>query len=373
MPKKRILLLYITEISGHHSASIALENALKRVSFDLEILNINAFRYTNPIAEKIANKLYMAVIKKAPKIWDYLYDNANVLRKINSIKENVHSMNSPKLAKLFNTFKPDIIACTQAYPCGMVADYKKINQFAVPLVAVLTDYVPHSYWIYDTINTYIVPSDEVKQRMVRKGVSADKIKTFGIPFDPKFNDPIDRNKVRQSLGLDLRAPTLLIMGGGHGLGPMDKVLKELDNVDKNFQGIVVTGSNKKLYESLKRKIGLLKKKIVLFGYADNVNELMSISDIIITKPGGITTSEALAKKLPMLILNPLPGQEANNTAYLTQQNAAIKVLSGNDIKSTVEDLLAHPDKLKMLSANAARISKPNASFDIANFLLNFNS
>ncbi|MFH1640876.1 MAG: hypothetical protein ABIA66_02805 [Candidatus Omnitrophota bacterium] len=168
MSKKRMILMYISEFSGHHSATLAIEKAVKSLSPDTEILNINAFNYTNPISEKIVNRLYMSVIKSTPKIWDYLYDNPAVAKKIDKIKDIIYKFNSPKLKNLFDEFKPDVVACSQAFPCGMVADYKKKYWSNLPLVAVLTDYVPHSYWIYDKVDCYVTPSEEVSRRLAEK-------------------------------------------------------------------------------------------------------------------------------------------------------------------------------------------------------------
>ncbi|MDP3732658.1 MAG: glycosyltransferase [Candidatus Omnitrophota bacterium] len=364
--------MYISEVSGHHSATLAIEKALKILQPNVEVLNINAFSYTNPISEKVVNRLYMAIIKRTPQIWDYLYDNPVVVGKLENIKRTIHKFNSPKLKNLFDKFEPDVVVCTQAFPCGMVADFKKTYNSELALVAVLTDYIPHSYWVYDTINYYITPSEEVSQRLIKKGVPEHKIKYLGIPFDPKFNEDISKNEVIGKLGLNKSLPTLLIMGGGQGLGPIKTIVRSLEKVGKNFQELIVTGTNKKLYKSLKRQIRNYKKKILLFGYCDNINELMSISNIIITKPGGVTISEALAKKLPMIIVKPIPGQEENNTAYLTQEGAAFKLDKPKDINIVIKDLLTDRHKLNSLCEASGRISKPNASIDIARFLLDLS-
>ena len=187
MSAERIILMYISEVSGHHSATIAIEKAIKILSPDAQILNINGFNYTNPISEKIINRLYMGIIKRTPQIWDYLYDNPSVAKNIEKIKETVHKLNSPKLKNLFDRFKPTAVVCTQAFPCGMVADFKKTYNSDIPLIAVLTDYIPHSYWIYDAVDYYITPAQEVGHLLAEKGVDTKKIKNFGIPFDPKFN------------------------------------------------------------------------------------------------------------------------------------------------------------------------------------------
>ncbi|MFH1269672.1 MAG: glycosyltransferase [Candidatus Omnitrophota bacterium] len=369
---KRIILMYISEISGHHSATIAIERALKILRPDTEILNINTFNYTNPISEKVVNSLYMAVIKRTPKIWDYLYDNPAVVKKLESIKKTIHKFNSPKLKNLFDKYRPDAVVCTQAFPCGMVADFKKTYNSDLDLVAVLTDYIPHSYWVYDTINYYITPSDEVSQRLIKKGVPAHKIKPLGIPFDPRFNNSVSNGEVMRKLGLNQGLPVLLIMGGGQGLGPIKTLVRSLEKVKSGCQELIVVGNNKKLYKSLKNRIKKYKKNILLFEYVDNINELMSISDIIITKPGGVTTSEALAKKVPMIIVKPIPGQEESNTAYLIKEGAAVKLDKPKEINLIVDSLLADRNKLKSLSEAGSRIGKPNASIDIARFLLNLS-
>jgi len=369
MSAKRIILMYISEVSGHHSATLAIEKAIKILQPGAEVLNLNAFNYTNPISEKIVNHLYMGVIKRTPQIWDYLYDNPSVARNIEKIKDSVHKFNSPKLKNLFDKFKPDAVLCTQAFPCGMTADFKKTYGSDIPLFAVLTDYVPHSYWIYDNVDYYITPSEEVSQRLVKKAVAQDKIKSLGIPFDPKFNEDIHKDNLIHKLKLKLDIPNILIMGGGQGLGPIKTIIRSLEKVKREIQEIVVAGTNKKLYKSLKRRMRKYKKRILLFGYADNINELMSISDIIITKPGGVTTAEALAKNIPMVIIKPIPGQEASNTNYLIAKGVALKIDEPKEAGILIEELLAEPQKLIRMRESAQRISKPNASFDIARLVL----
>lgn len=364
--------MYISEISGHHSATLAIEKALKLIAPQTQILNINAFNYTNPISEKIVNRLYMGIIKRTPKVWGYLYDNIKIKKKIERFKEVVHQFNCPKLKELFERFRPDAVVCTQAFPCGMVADFKKTYNSNIPLVAVLTDYVPHSYWIYDTVNYYITPSEEISQRLNQKGVPLEKIKALGIPFDPIFNELQDKQAIIKKLNLDPNLPIILIMGGGQGLGPIKTVIGSLEKIKNKIQEIIVTGSNKKLYQSLKKNSKKYKQKILIFGYINNIHELMSVSEIIITKPGGITTAEALSKRLPMVIVKPLPGQEANNTQYLIEKKAAIKADNPKKINLLIENLLKDKEKLNLMRQSAERISKPNASIDIARLVLSLS-
>ncbi|MFH1441728.1 MAG: glycosyltransferase [Candidatus Omnitrophota bacterium] len=373
MPAKRIILMYISEVSGHHSATIAVENAIKTLSPDTKVLNINTFNYTNPISEKIINRLYIGIIKATPGIWDYLYDNPKVAKKLTRIKNTVHKFNSPKLKKLFDSYKPDVIACTQAFPCGMVADFKRSSNCKIPLVGILTDYIPHSYWVYNTVDYYITPSEEISQRLINKGVEPQKVLSLGIPFDPKFNNVIPKGTILKQLGLNPQILTILIMGGGQGLGPIKTIVNSLEKMSLNIQEIIVTGTNKKLFKALKKKAKKSKKKIIPFGYSNKIEEFMAISDIIITKPGGITSAEALSKKLPMIIVKPIPGQETSNTAYLIEKQAAIKIDDPKKVNLVIEDLLLHREKLSHLADSAEKISKPNASFDIAKYLINLSN
>ncbi len=369
MKPKRIILMYISEVSGHRSATLAIEKALKALSPKCEILNINAFNYTNPISEKVINRIYMEVIKHTPKVWDYLYDNPSVVKGLERIKNSVHKSNSPKLKKLFDKFNPDLVVCTQAFPCGMVADFKKTYKSSLPLVAVLTDYIPHSYWVYDAVDYYITPSEDVSERLAKKGVIPAKIKSFGIPFDHKFNQKLDSEEIFKKLNLNPHKPVVLIMGGGQGLGPIKTIVKSLEKTNQNIQELIITGINKKLYRSLKRRIKHYKKEIHLFGFVQNIHELMYISKVIISKPGGVTTAEVLSANLPMVIVKPIPGQEINNTNFLTYKGAAIKVDDPKEVYQVIDELLEDKIKIGQLKLAAAEIAKPNASMDIAKLLL----
>jgi len=369
MQRKRILLMHISNISGHRSASLAIEKAIKARSPLAQTLTINLFNYVHPRGEWVINFLYMLMIQRFPFVWAHLYDNPYWVKKTRRVKAMIHRYNLPKLEALFNDFRPDLAVSTQAFPCGMVADYKRIKGVNFPLIAVLTDFVPHWYWIYDTIDYYVAPSEEVKEKLITKGINSDRIKALGIPFDPKFNTNLNKSELRKKLNLGEDLFTILVMGGGQGLGPIKEVIKEINNFQFPIQAIVVCGTNRRVYTRLKKRLRYYKKNIDLLGYVQNIEELMSAADIIITKPGGITCAEALSKGLPMLIISPIPGQEANNTDYLTKQGAAIEVKKPRDLVDIIGNLYRQPNKLKNLSEACLRIAKPNAAGDIAGLLL----
>lgn len=365
---KKVLLLYISEHSGHHCASMAIEKALHSLDGSIETMNLNSFNYTNPILEKVINQAYMGVVKRKPEIWDYLYDNPEVLRKTQKLRDVFHKFNTGKLKPLLDEFAPDAIVCTQAFPCGMVADYKRSYGLRTPLVGVLTDYAPHSYWIYNNVDRYIVPSEETGKKLAENGIGEERILPFGIPIEHKFGDENNRRgDVRRRLGLDLSKPCVLIMGGTQGLGPIKDMVKSIDKSHTEIQMVIVCGTNKRLCRWLGSRS--FKKKTIILPYAKNIDELMDTADLIITKPGGITTAEALAKGLPMLIVHPLPGQEAMNTRFLLNEGVAVKAESPEDVPVLLDELLYNKDKLADMRRKALFLSKPSSSVDIARMIL----
>jgi len=367
--RERILLIYITKVSGHRQATVAIQKSLKQLNPNIEAPTVNGFGYTYPILEKVVNRAYMSVIKRTPKVWDYMYDNPKIVKKSKSIKDFLHKTSYDKFARLFLRYNPDAVVCTQAFPCGMVAAYKKKHNLKTVIIGVLTDFSPHSFWINEGVDYYVVPSVEAKERFIKKGVPADQIKVYGIPIRTKFSTQLDKKPIADSLGLDVNKPTIVIMGGGQGLGPIKKIVKSLIKVNLDFQMIVLAGINKKIINSLKRYTKKSEKKILIFEFANNVDELMEIATLIITKPGGITTAECFAKGLPMVIVNPIPGQEMRNTDFLIKKGIGIRIDDTSDIGEEVELLLKSPERLASMSKAAYENAKPHSALDIAKLIL----
>jgi processive 1,2-diacylglycerol beta-glucosyltransferase len=366
---KKVLLLYISVLSGHHRAAMAIEKALHHFAPNIQVYSINAFHYTNPILERIINKTYSGIIKRTPEVWEYLYDNPKIVKNTQALKEMMHRYNSLKMKNLIDDFKPDVVACTQAFPCGMVADYKTTFKKSLPLMGVLTDFYPHSYWMYDAVDIYAVASQDAKDRLVSNGIPSEKIQVTGIPIDIKFNIQCDRKDIFKKLGLDPFKKTVLIMGGSGGLGPIKKVVFALNKISQDIQIIVVSGTNSRLNTYLNRRIKKMNKHIMVINYTDSIDELMTISDIIITKPGGLTVSEALAKTVPIIIINPIPGQESKNAEFLLKEGAAVKALNERDAAILVDNLCGTELKLESMKRNAQRIAMPYSAINTAKTIL----
>jgi len=368
MAGRRILLMHVTTSSGHHHASRAIGQALRRLDPACQTISVDAFDYTSRFVRWAIMRSYYSVIRHYPDVWEYLYDNPDIHKRIRHFRKLLHRYHTRKLQRLLETVQPHAIVCTQAFPCGMVADYKQHHELMVPLVGVLTDYAPHVYWLHDTVDRYIVPAEEVKQRFVAHGVAEERIQAFGIPVEPRFLDPVDRAAVYREMGLEPDKPVVLVMGGGGGFGPMREMMLSLDRSPVPCQFVVLTGTNRALLNWFKEQ--RFQHRVQANGYVDSVPQLMEIASLIITKPGGLTTAESLAKRLPMMIVTPIPGQEMCNARYLLAQGAAVQVASPQSAGEVVTKLLGDGGaQLQELRGNVARLARPESALHAAQMLL----
>ena len=312
MASKKILLFYVSENSGHHRAALAIQEILRFGDGGVQAKTVNTLRLTNPLLENFVLKTYLGIIKNAPEVWDYLYDNQKIKEKIDLFQKFVHKVNASKLLKYLEQERPSVLVCTQAFPCGMIADGKSRGEINLPLVAVITDYAAHAYWVYEDVDLYVVPADQTRQQLIAHGIGPEKVLVLGIPISPRFNHSENSIQIKERFGLSTELPLVLIMGGGHGLGPIEEIVDQLDSLEIPLEIVVVTGTNKGLKTSLEKKRRTWTKQIRVHGYLSDVAPLMSAAEVLISKPGGLTISEAMASTLPMILINPLPGQEARN-------------------------------------------------------------
>ena len=366
MPVRRFLLMHITSHTGHHRASRAIEGAITQVDPQAAVTSIDASRYTSRFVRWAISQTYSSLIRHQPDIWEYLYDNPAIHRRVQFFRGLLHRYQAAKLERLLETVRPDAIACTQAYPCGMVADFKKRHRLAVPLIGVLTDYAPHLYWFHDTVDVYIAPSEQVKQRFVEHGIPASRVRVLGIPIDLSFLEPVDREAAARRFGLDPSGPIILIMGGGGGFGNLRDIVQNLDLLPYPCQLVVVAGRNRQLLAWLQSQ--RFRHRLVPLGYTEDIPALMSLATLLVSKPGGLTTSEALAKHLPLVIVNPIPGQEAYNARFLLSQGGAVQAGSPVTVRQTVRDLLDNPRQLQTMRERSAALSRPTAALDVARLL-----
>jgi len=300
----------------------------------------------------------------------YLTDNRYVNLVVSKLRRFSNWLNSGKLRKYLIESEFDVIVSTHFFAGEVISDMKKNGLIKSRLVTVVTDYRLHLWWVADFTDAYVVSNEDAKSDLISQGVPAEKIKVLGIPAEPAFARKLDPDSVKDKYGITKGVFTVLTIGGGFGVGPIEDIAKEMDKVSGAIQVIVICGHNEALHDRINALSKDLKIKLKVFGFVDNVYEYMDASDILISKSGGITVSESLAKELPMIVIAPIPGQETRNCDFLIRHNAAIKLGSTGELAAAVSDLVAHPEKMNSMKESIRKIKKPDACFDIAKLALN---
>lgn len=366
---KNIIIFYISEFGGHNKAANNVKEALLYKDPSLNVSNINGFGYFYPRTERFADSLYTTVVKHFPAIWGRIYDRKKIIRNLSPLRKWVSAHTFKKLANFIKKSSPDCFVATQAFPCGLIADFKDTFNCKIPLIAVVTDYHPHGFWVHKAVDKYVVASIEARDVLIASGVAREKIEILGIPISFKFLSHSQRADVAEEFQFIKEAKSILIMGGGLGIGPIEKIAKELDSSKADFQIITICGKNEKLYRWFEKNKQSFKKPVFYFGYVDFVNKIMDFTDIIVTKSGGITISEALSKGLAIIVSNPIPGQEEHNVEYLLRNEAVVRADKPQEIGVIAREFLEDDIKMAHFKKNAKRISLPDSSLRIADLIL----
>ncbi|MDP8218823.1 MAG: glycosyltransferase [Candidatus Theseobacter exili] len=366
---KNVLILYVNRNSGHHIAALAIKKSIQEQNPTVNARVYDFLAVIHPILDKVVLNAYLGVVRKTPELWAYLYDNRKVKERLKRLQDAVHKKKLPRLNRLIERTKPDAVICTQAYPCGVMATYKEETGSRMPLISVVTDYFVHSYWIMNGVDKYIVPSEAVREKLLSEGILDDRIKAFGIPVLSKFSKFVSKDEARRECGIDTDSQVLLIMGGGSGLLPVKKILQSLRKMQSKPLIIALTGTNKALYEKLCIYREKTSSNVMVLSKTSKVDKLMTAADLMITKPGGLTVTEAIVKKLPMLIMNPLPGQEVKNTKFLAKNGLAKEVKSISKLPELVQNFLDDPIRIKEMKSSMDLFRKPDSSEMIAKMVL----
>lgn len=369
---RRVLIFHISQFGGHCKAASNIKEALLLRDNTLEVLNINGFGYFYPFWEKFVDFIYTFIINYFPFLWGKIYDRKKIVKELNCLRKVVNRMAFKKLDILLKSFVPQCIVTTQAFPCGIVADYKQKFNFKIPLVAVVTDYYPHRFWIHPNVDKYIVACKQAREILIKEEIEKKKIEIYGIPVSVKFLNDYSKEAVAREFEFRKNLKAILIMGGGLGIGPMKRIALQLDDLEEDFQMIVVCGKNRRLYKWFCKNKDNFKKPVFYFSYVDFVHKLMEFCEIIITKAGGITICEALSKNLAIVVIRPIPGQEERNANYLSKKKAIIKADNLEEIKKIIKRLLKNKDDLNFLKEQTEKLASKDASLKIADLILKLN-
>ena len=393
--QKKVLIMSASTGGGHNRAARAIKEELTNKSIDgitIDCEIIDSLKIVNGTMDKLISRGYEKSAKYTPKAWGGVYKltESNLISR-NEFKDNpLTSLISRKLKKLIEVKKPDLIIGTHPFPMIALSTLKKHSQLSKnnelstftesfhkyyqnldipPLITVLTDYTTHSAYIQNEIDYYIAGHEYVKELLIEDGIEAEKIKPYGIPVEKSFLTNRSRETVLSELHLDPNKFTVLLMGGSFGAGSIKDTLSELISIDRDFQIIVITGRNKSLKEKLEKNLmsheQSIDKNICVLGFTDKMNDLLSAVDILVSKPGGLTTTESLLKEVPMIVPYFIPGQEEENLDFLSNCGASLRTSKKYTLSIILKVLIDNPDRIEMTKENIRSIKKLNASQDIA--------
>ncbi len=360
----KILIIHATAGAGHLKAALALHQAfLARANETDQIKKIDALDYTNDFFKKAYPAVYIFLVRYAPFLWGGIFHllNCRPLKPlINFIRHFFNSMQGKRLISYVLKEQPDAVICEHFLSAELMSHLKRKGKFTGYVLCGVTDFGVHQFWINEGTDFYFVASQMTKDELVEKGVPEEKIIITGIPVEEKFSKEISKSQMRSKLGLDEDKFTVLITSGGFGVGPIKKIARLLDEISSDLQMLVICGKNTQLIDFFKEQT--FKKKIMVFGYVNNMEECMEASDIIISKSGGLTVSESLVKGLPMLIIRPIPGQEMRNAQIIENSKIGIRLNDVSEVTGQVEKMLEGDGKiLKQMKDNALKLAKPKAA------------
>jgi processive 1,2-diacylglycerol beta-glucosyltransferase len=362
---KRIFILTLSVGTGHVRAAEVLQRALYDCMDPVEVRLLDALKVARSWFLSLYVHSYWWVLRRAPGIWRWLFERR---------QKKLHRATAPRwvfrhgckaVLEQIKAYAPHLVIANEIGAVEIAALGKREGWFHAPILAVHTDFQTEPPWVQAEVDVYCVGSEEARSQLVNWGTSPNRILVSGIPVDPVFGLLLDKSELRRALGLDSQRPVVLVMGGGMGPAPLEAIVERLDLCRFPLQALVVAGHDRILKQALER----LRRKVTLdlhvFGWTDTIPELMAVADLLITKPGGLTTAEALAAGLPMILTHPIPGPEERHVSYLVQQGAAVQARTLGEIPRLVTLLLSNPENLAEMSRRQRDMSRPDAAHAIA--------
>jgi processive 1,2-diacylglycerol beta-glucosyltransferase len=363
--KLKVAILSVSAGAGHVRAAQALEQSIADNYPDVEAIHLDVMNYVPKLFRKLYAESYVHIINRYPALWVYMYEKSDLIRSdkslVKKIRVEIERLNTKKILAEMIKIAPDVIISTHFLPPELISKMIKAGAKVPPSWVQVTDFDLHGLWVHEHMTGYFAAGEEVAFRMKARGIPEEIITVTGIPIMPVFGKKLSRKECAAELGLNPEIPTLILMSGGLGVGKLDTLTKQLLGIGEKMQIIALAGRNEKLLASLKKLAEQYPGKLVPMGFTTTIERLMAASDLAITKPGGLTSSECLAMGLPMIAVSPIPGQEERNADYLLESGAALKAHDEIGVEFKVRELLKHPERLKKMAENAKKIGKPDAA------------
>lgn len=372
----RVLIMSASAGNGHVRAAEALEQAFRDLGAAREVRHIDALAYASPFVRRLYRNAYLDLVNKSPSLLGILYDAADKPWWEERKRLAFHQLNTWPLIRYINKYKPDLIVCTHFLPADIVSFLICKQRLTSRHAVVITDFDLHGMWLTRHCDKYFTALDEAREHLIRLGAAPSKVAVTGIPIDPVFANLPDKEETRRTLGLDPDRTTIIVSAGGFGVGRVTELIEQLVQIDKPVQILAMCGKNTQLKQSLEEQYASTRSNrdelsplVVPVGYTTKMHEYMAASDLMVGKPGGLTTSEALASSLVMVIVNPIPGQEERNADHLLEEGAAIRCNNLPALTYKVNKLLSNPERFVEMQTNARRLGHPQAARDIVTRLL----
>jgi processive 1,2-diacylglycerol beta-glucosyltransferase len=365
----RVLILSASVGAGHLRAAEAVEAALRQTVPDAHVKNVDVLDLTNRVFRRLYGKFYLDLVNKAPHVLGYFYDMLDRPSKSGRNRGDrfrllLEKLNLRPFIRFLQSEPWDLVINTHFLPAEIIASLRKKKKLFVPQVTATTDFETHRLWVNQPCDRYFTATAEGAMYLQSWGVPSQDIVPTGIPVHPVFSEPKDRAALLAKHGLAGDRPILLQLAGGFGVGPIERIFRELLAVDLPLEIVAVSGRNEKLKQQLQKIPSPARHRVRVLGFTKEIDELMAVADLVVSKPGGLTTSETLARGAVMVIVNPIPGQESRNSDFLLESGAAIKANNIATLGHKVAALLREPGRLAQLRANVRRIARPRAAFDV---------
>jgi len=373
----KALIVYAKAGAGHRRAAEAVYGAFKRRGEDKDVALIDCLDYTNPWFKYLYPSTYLFLVRFLPLVWAGIYyalENRTFYSLIRPLRRLNNHLASKRFVEFLKRERPRVVISTQFFASEVVAALKRKGEIDSILISVVTDFGAHMFWESEDVDIFVVAGGDTKEDLISRNIPEEKIRVLGIPVEPPLKE-FNKANLRKEIGLKEGLFTVLIVGGGFGVGPIKELAFSLDGLDPGIrdkvQLLVVCSRNKKLYEEMEGILPRLNINAKLFGFVPDLYKMMAVSDVIISKSGGLTTSEALAQGLPLIIISPIPGQETKNCELLVKKGAAYRIDRPVEVKKVIAGLVKMPDRLEKMRRNALGLARPDSAADIAALANNY--
>jgi len=373
MTFKKVLILSASAGAGHMRAADAVERAFRLMNAAADVRHIDTLQYTNKLFRHLYSRAYIDLVNKSPELLGWFYDHLDKPWQNERRRLALDKLNTRPFVKMLEAYQPDITVCTHFLPAEIISWLKAKGRVGFRQAIVVTDFDVHAMWLCHHYEQYFVAMEETREHLVRLGIPAAKVTTSGIPIDPVFAEPRDKLEMRAKHGLKPDITTILVSAGGFGVGPIEHMLQSMTGMRHTAQIVALCGRNAELKSKLESARDRLPSShhvtIHPVGFTTEMDEYMSAADILLGKPGGLTTSEALAKGLVFAIVNPIPGQEERNSDHLLEEGVAIRCNNLPVLAYKLDRLLDDPARFDSMQTGARRMARPDAARSIVKKLL----